>query len=64
MIDYILIDTNYDGKTFHIVYSDVPEKKDDLIKGKYELEIPAVKTKIAVKIVDMLGEEILISKEI
>jgi len=64
MIDYILIDTNYDGKTFHIVYSDVPEKKDDLIKGKYELEIPKSKTKIAVKIVDMLGEEIVIAKEI
>jgi len=58
MIDYVLIDTNYDGKTFHIVYSDVPEKKDDLIKGKYELEIPKNKTKIAVKIVDMLGEEV------
>lgn len=64
MIDYVLIDTNYDGKTFHIVYSDVPEKKDDLIKGKYELEIPKTKTKIAVKIVDMLGEEILVNKEI
>jgi hypothetical protein len=64
MIDYVLIDTNYDGKTFHIVYSDVPKKKDDLIKGKYELEIPEKKTKIAVKIVDMLGEEVLIVKEI
>ncbi|HOW13056.1 MAG TPA: site-specific DNA-methyltransferase [Candidatus Pacearchaeota archaeon] len=64
MIDYVLIDTNYDGKTFHIVYSDVPEKKDDLIKGKYELEIPKEKTKVAVKIVDMLGEEVLINKEI
>jgi len=64
MIDYILIDTNYDGKTFHIVYSDVPEKKDDLIKGGYELEIPKDKVKIAVKIVDMLGEETLVSKEI
>jgi DNA modification methylase len=64
MIDYVLIDTNYDGKTFHIVYSDVPERKDDLIKGKYELEIPEKRTKIAVKIVDMLGEEVLIVKEI
>ncbi len=64
MIDYILIDTNYDGKTFHIVYSDVPEKKDDLIKGKYELEIPEEKTRIAVKIIDMLGEEALIVEEI
>lgn len=64
MIDYVLIDTNYDGKTFHIVYSDVPKKKDDLIKGKYELEISEKRTKIAVKIVDMLGEEVLIVKEI
>lgn len=65
MIDYVLIDTNYDGKTFHIVYSDVPEKKNDLIKGKYELEeIPKSKTKIAVKIVDMLGEETLVVKDI
>jgi hypothetical protein len=64
MIDCVLIDTNYDGKTFHIVYSDVPEKKNDLIKSKYELEIPKSKTKIAVKIVDMLGEEVLVIKEI
>jgi DNA modification methylase len=64
MIDYVLIDTNYDGKTFRIVYSDVPEKKDNLIKGKYELEIPKSETKIAVKIVDMLGEEVLIVKEV
>jgi len=64
MIDYILIDTNYDGKTFHIIYSDVPEKKSDLIKGKYELEIPKEKTKVAVKIIDMLGEEVITVKEI
>ena len=64
MIDYVLIDTKYDGKTFHIVYSDVPEKKSDLIKGKYELEIPNGKTKIALKIVDMLGEEVLLTKDV
>ena len=64
MIDCVLIDTNYDGKTFHIVYSDVPEKKNDLIKAKYELEIPKNKTAVAVKIIDMLGEEIIIAKEV
>jgi len=64
MIDTVLIDNNYDGKTFHIVYSDVPEKKFDFVIGKYELEIPKSKTKIAVKISDMLGEEIIIVKEI
>jgi len=59
MIDFVLIDTNYDGNTFHIVYSDVPERKEDLVKGKYEVEVPEGSSKLAVKIVDMLGEEVL-----
>jgi len=64
MIDCVLIDTSYDGSVFHIVYSDVPEKKSDLATGKYEIEIPEKKTKVAVKIIDMLGEEVLFVKEI
>ena len=64
MIDVVLIDNNYDGKAFHIVYSDVPERKNNLVKGKYEIEIPKKKTKVAVKIIDMLGEEVLIVEEI
>jgi len=59
MIDCILIDNDYDGKTFHIVYSDVPEKKSNLVKGKYEIEVPREKVKVAVKIIDMLGEEVI-----
>jgi len=59
MIDCILIDNDYDGKTFHIVYSDIPGKKSDLVTGKYEIEIPEKKTKVAVKIIDMLGEEVI-----
>jgi DNA modification methylase len=59
MIDTVLIDNNYDGKTFHIIYSDVPEKKDDLVKGEYEIEIQKSKIKVAVKIIDMLGEEVI-----
>ena len=64
MIDTVLIDNNYNGKTFHIVYSDVPKRKDDLVKGEYEIEIPESKTKVAVKIIDMLGEEVLVTEEI
>jgi DNA modification methylase len=60
MIDTVLIDTNYDGKTFHIIYSDVPEKKDDLVKGKYEMELSNPKVTVAIKIIDMLGEEVLL----
>jgi DNA modification methylase len=64
MIDCILIDSNYDGNTFRVVFSDVPKKKSDLIEGEYEIEISKEKIKIAVKIIDMLGEEVLIVKEI
>lgn len=64
MVDVALIDTDYDGKTFRIVHSDVPEKKSDYIIGHYELEIPKKKTTVAVKIIDMLGEEIIITKEV
>ncbi|MFX0209451.1 MAG: DNA methyltransferase, partial [Candidatus Hodarchaeota archaeon] len=64
MIDAVLIDTNYNGKVFSIKYSDVPEKKNDLVEGKYEVEIPKKKTSVAVKIIDMLGEEVIVTKEV
>lgn len=64
MIDVVLIDNNYNGKVFNIYHSDVPEKKNDFVKGKYEIEIPKEKVTIAVKIIDMLGEEILLTKSI
>jgi len=59
MIDIVLVDSNYDGRTFHIIYSDVPEKKHDLIEGKYEIDVPLSKCRIAIKIIDMLGEELI-----
>lgn len=58
----MLIDTDYNGKHFKIVESDLPEKKTDFIKGKYELALPRVGAKVAVKIVDRLGEETLVIK--
>ena len=64
MIDTVLIDTNYDGKTFRVAFADVPEKKSDYITGHYELNIPKGKTTVAVKIIDMLGEEVLVTKSL
>ena len=64
VIDTVLIDNNYDGKTFHIVYSDVPKKKNDLVIAEYEIEISESKTEVAVKIVDMLGEEVVVAREV
>jgi len=58
-IDVILIDTDYNGKTFNICISDVPEKKKDFVKAKYEFDLKDKKQKIAVKIIDMMGEEVL-----
>jgi hypothetical protein len=64
MVDVVLVDTNYDGEVFKIGFSDVPEKQSDLVKGEYELEITEKPTKVAVKIIDMLGEEFLVTKQI
>ena len=59
-IDVVLIDTNYNGELFNIIISDVPEKKKDFVKGEYEFDLPNKDSKIAVKVIDMLGEEVLI----
>lgn len=59
-IDTVLIDTDYDGKTFNIVVADVPARKQDLVQGTYELELAKSDAQIAVKITDMLGEETLV----
>ena len=57
-----MIDTAHDGKVFSVALSDVPERKTDLVSGRYEIPAPAGPTTVAVKITDMLGEEVLIIK--
>lgn len=64
MIEFISVDTNYNKEYFNTVFTDIPEKKEDLIKGEYEIEIPVGKTEIALIIVDVLGGELIITKEI
>lgn len=56
IIDSVAIDIDYDGKLFNAEIIDVPTKRD-LIKAKYEYEAKNGKATIAVKIVDVLGEE-------
>ena len=60
MVDCVMIDTAYDGSVFNVVLADVPEKKSDLVLGRYEVPAPVERTVVAVKIVDMLGEEVLV----
>jgi len=56
-IDCVLIDTDYTGEHFNIVESDVPERHKDLIDGEYTVSLPRPDARVAVKIIDMLGEE-------
>ena len=64
MIDLVLIDNDYDGTVFRISKSDIPERKSDLVEGKYEILLSKEKTTVAVKIIDMLGAEVVVAKEI
>jgi DNA modification methylase len=59
MVDTVMIDPKYDGKVFNIALFDVPERKQDYVLAKYELAAPSSKTTVAVKITDMLGEEVI-----
>jgi hypothetical protein len=61
MVDCVMIDPSYDHKVFNVVLSDMPEKKADLVAGRYELPAPKGKATVAVKITDMLGEEVLVA---
>ncbi|MGQ9573478.1 MAG: site-specific DNA-methyltransferase, partial [Dehalococcoidia bacterium] len=60
MVDCVMIDPAYNGEVFNVALSDVPAKKDDLVAGTYTLPAPDGESTVAVKIIDMLGEEVLV----
>ncbi len=60
MVDCVLIDAQHDGQVFNVTLADVPERKQDLVAGRYEIEAPAAGVTVAVKIIDMLGEELVV----
>jgi len=64
MVDSISIDPAYDGEVLNIAIADVPERKSDLVSGMYDLEAPEGETTVAVKIIDMLGEEVLVTERV
>lgn len=64
MVDCVMIDPSYDGEVFNVALSDVPERKTDLVSGSYELSAPSKPTTVAVKIIDMLGEEVLVTRAV
>ena len=60
VVDCILIDAQYDGQVFNVALADVPERKQDLVNGRYELPASPAGSTVAVKIIDMLGEELVV----
>ena len=61
MVDSVMIDPAYDGKVFNIALADVPERKQDYVRGSYELSAPSKETTVAVKVTDMLGEDVIVT---
>lgn len=62
MVDSVMIDPAFDSKVFNIALTDLPEKKTDLATGHYAFPAPKRETNVAVKITDMLGEEVACRK--
>ncbi|MGE0039943.1 MAG: site-specific DNA-methyltransferase [Vicinamibacterales bacterium] len=64
MVDSVMIDPAYDGTVFNVALADVPARKTDLVGGRYEVPAPDEATTVAVKITDMLGEEVLFTQQV
>lgn len=64
MVDSVFIDAAYDGGVFNVALADIPERRQDLVVGSYIVERPANSMRpIAVRITDMLGEEVVVIEE-
>ncbi|MGH2445606.1 MAG: hypothetical protein ACRDGD_06150 [Candidatus Limnocylindria bacterium] len=52
------------GEVFNVCLADIPERKTGVVAGSYQLELPEdASAPVAVKITDMLGEEVLVLLE-
>lgn len=47
-----------------LALSHLPAKKTDMVVGEYRLDVLSQPTNVAVKIIDMLGEEVLVVSEV
>ncbi|MGL5511259.1 MAG: hypothetical protein ACRDB1_16705, partial [Microcoleaceae cyanobacterium] len=56
LVESIMIDWNYDGAVLEPAITDIPEKKDELVKGTYD--IPKGAGTMRVKITDLLSESL------
>jgi DNA modification methylase len=57
VVDCVLLDANHNGEVFNVTVADMPARKQDLVAGRYELPAPLAGATVAIKVIDMLGEE-------
>lgn len=61
MVDSVFIDGAYDGEVFNVAQADIPERRQDLVSGSYIVaRAEGSDRPIAVRITDMLGEDVLV----
>ena len=63
-VDHVAIDPAYDNQVFRAVIADVPKRRTDRVVGIYRVEAPLAETVVAVKLTDVLGEEILVTESV
>ena len=62
-LEWVCIDADYNGSVFKPTVQDAPLKKKDIVQGVYRLPVSSVGERIAVKTIDILGEEVLVVVE-
>jgi len=61
VVDRVMIDPAYDGRVLRVVLADIPAKLSETVSGSYKLPASGVSDRVAVKIVDILGEEVIVT---
>ena len=51
-------------QVFNVARTDIPERKHDLVRGRYELPASQPAGTVPVKIIDMLGEELITTQTV
>ena len=61
LIDMVQIDTDYDGEVFNIHHSILSNRKKGMINSCFKVKLPEVSKSVALKIIDIRGDEYFIS---
>ena len=64
LVDAVAIDPDYNGHVFQSRLVDAPRKKSEQVKGNYTVVAPVTTTIVAVRVTDLLGDELLIVQKI